>query len=253
MAALRWLAVLPAAIFAFVFTNLLFGVLSLLLAIPETANTYITQAINSIFPPYYFVYIGARVAPAGRFYVAIVLTVISAMLAGAIVAMAVLLPAFGRTIPMNAPLWWLVVTVVLGLGAGVFALVRVQKEEREPPVPGKWYAPALRVLSNIFGIVYGYGYFGQFILYLYIGTGGFSSGWGWLRLLLAPVVFFQMLFTWYFWVLVAVSAIGFYGASWLEGAYNRAIADQSAPQTFAGHQQDQPNQDALSDTESEGY
>ncbi|HEY5023138.1 MAG TPA: hypothetical protein VII30_11700 [Gemmatimonadaceae bacterium] len=208
MTALRWVLVLPASFGAYIALQLLFVVLSLLLVVPEWLNRGISQTIATIFCPYYFVYIGSKIAPDGRLYVAASLTVVLSVLYGMVLFFGLIRPTSGE------PAWWLIVSLVIGLASSVFAVVRVQTEEtsRAPSAPGDWLAATSRVLANVCGIIYAYGYFGQAVLFL-------SMFWtpvlhNWLNLLnplLYIITVFGMLFTWYFWVLVATAAVGYFG------------------------------------------
>jgi hypothetical protein len=206
MTALRWLLVLPAALGAYIVLQALFVLLSLLLAVPEALNRGVSQLIADIFCPYYFVYIGSKVAPAFRLHVAVLLTVVLSVLYGMLLLYGVLRG------DISYPLWWLTLSLVLGLGSCVFAVVRIQDDRAKDTSRENWRVAVLTVLANIFGIIYIYGYFGQAVLFL-------SMFWtpiiqNWLNILnpfLYMMTLFGMFFTWYFWVLVATAALGYFG------------------------------------------
>lgn len=208
MHSLRWLLVLPAALGAFLVLQVLFVVLSLLLAVPDAWNRGISQTIATIFCPYYFVYIGSKIAPDGRLYVAVSLTVVLSVIYGMLLTL-----GLGR-LGGSVPVWWFFTCLLMSLGSCVVAVARVQNEETTPPenAPQTWQAATLLILSNMCGIIYAYAYFGQAVLFLAMfWTPIFEN---WLNLLnpfLYIMTMFGMLFTWYFWVLVATAFVGYYG------------------------------------------
>ncbi|HEY5022341.1 MAG TPA: hypothetical protein VII30_07635 [Gemmatimonadaceae bacterium] len=219
MPAARWLLFVPGAFIAYVGLQLIFVVLSLLLAVPDWLNRGLSQIIASVFCPYYFVYIGAKIAPQFRLVVAVTLTVVLSVLYGMLLLFGLI-----RGTPGD-PLWWVLVSLVLGLASSIFAVARVHAEESATDASGDWRAAGSRIISNVFGIVYVYGYFGQAVLFLTMFWSPVFHNWlNLLNPLLYLMTFFAMLFTWYFWVLVATAAIGYYGmeffakrASTLEG------------------------------------
>ncbi len=123
----RWTLVLPVAAGAYAVASLavmLVGLLpSLSPVLPEAvANTW-CQIMNSVLPPAAAVYAAAKVAPRGRLVVGISLTVINA------VACAVIVTASAVRGAVSPPLWYLVLTGVLGVVATIAVCAMLRHEE----------------------------------------------------------------------------------------------------------------------------
>jgi hypothetical protein len=118
--ALRWIAVLPAAVAAFAVVQLL-----IILANSITTNGYadwFLQLANSFAGAYAFVFAGAHTAPKRQYMVGIVLAVLfSAFIIGLMV-----LRWFIKT---SDPFWWLALAGVISLVALVAAVIQL-KEDR---------------------------------------------------------------------------------------------------------------------------
>jgi hypothetical protein len=210
--ALRWIAVLPAAIAAYAVLQVYVIVLELLLAVPESAMQVINQFIASALCAYYFVFVGARVAPNARPVVAIVLAVLVSAL-NLLVAFVLVAKIMSDT---TEPLWLTILELLCGVAAAVFACVRVAQHLDEPEEgPARWQTPVNRVMMNLFGMLYAYGYFGQGVLYLDYATGGFH--WGvqaLIGLFFVPLTLFSMILTWDFWLLVGVTVVAYFGMTY---------------------------------------
>src|ERR1700685_1471742 len=120
---LRWLAVIPAAALAYAFLQLLFIFLSVLLAVPPSWNRILTQVIATIVCPYYFVFIGSKVAPTARLFVAIGLTVILASFYGFVMVLGLTLH-----VTPNDPLWYVIASLLVGVASGVVAVLRIHND-----------------------------------------------------------------------------------------------------------------------------
>lgn len=114
---LRWIAVLPAA----VGTYFIVQVISALgnFAVPAV----LVQLWNSIMPPIVLVVVGAMVAPGHKFATALVLTILHAAAWTFLITF-----IWARGVSVSAPLWYLILCGLLGVGATVATCVAVHRE-----------------------------------------------------------------------------------------------------------------------------
>jgi len=174
---------------------------------------YIDQVIAAIFCPYYFVYIGARTAPRARISTAAVLA--SAI---ALTYLALIYYEFVHPKIDTDPAWYIILTAVLGIAAAVIAVDRIQRDSTRPTRGDSldWIGSAFEVLSNLFGIMYAYAYFGQVVLFFRIVLAEVSVGW---LMVFNPIVdltiAIALVTSWYFWSLLAVGFVGYHAMTGL--------------------------------------
>ncbi len=112
---LRWIAVIPCSIVAFILSTLLSGII-----LPQwDILNYPSQLISSIAGPVCFVLVGASIAPIGKFTTAILLVIINALFSGVIIL------TFAVVInpTPEIPLWWLIVCNISGVGASILCCI----------------------------------------------------------------------------------------------------------------------------------
>src|SRR6266545_852075 len=118
MNALRWLAVLPAALGGAIAVDLGLVLVNLILtAKGDPGNPRWVQFVGSLFFGYFFVKIGTKVAPSHRRAVAITLCVLFLVLGLGIVAMSL-------ATPTSDPFAWIVLCIVTGILSSCFAAFR---------------------------------------------------------------------------------------------------------------------------------
>lgn len=122
--ALRWVAVLPAAVGAYLLANVIvilavdvFGMESILMLGPEM-DIFV---LNGILCPFCFVWFGAKTAPRFRPTTAIVLFVFHSIFSGVILFFVVTMGSLG-----GPPLWKFVVSDILGLIASFCACLAIR-------------------------------------------------------------------------------------------------------------------------------
>ena len=86
------------------------------------------QFINSILGSYYFVWAGSKVAPKHNFFVGIILAVIHAGIIGSLLTVAVIYQA------KSSPLWWLILTSIIGVVSTIVACVQLKEEDEIPKI-----------------------------------------------------------------------------------------------------------------------
>jgi hypothetical protein len=116
---LRWVAVLPAAIGAWIGVQLLV-ILANAAVIPRWSDWWL-ELINSAMSSYAFVYAGAATAPKHNFIVGIVVAILYGIF------MVVIITA-GFFIKTSVPLWRLVLSGVISLVATIAAVVKLREE-----------------------------------------------------------------------------------------------------------------------------
>jgi hypothetical protein len=121
---LRWVLILPAAVFAYLTIQLGFGLASETLPYPDSVQDRLSQFINSFIGPWAFVYSGAKLAPRGTaLHVAIGLAVLFGVFTGAIGLIAL---SAGSA---RHPRWWIVATSLISLAIIIATCIQVAREE----------------------------------------------------------------------------------------------------------------------------
>ena len=123
---LRWIAVFPAAIAAYIGVA---AFLTIFLQFWEGAFEFYTQLVTAIFASSAFVYAGTKTAPTNRLVTAITLTVLHAI----ILAAGLGFIAFGSLIlkmEFKTPVWWDTVRAVVGVVATIVACRAIAKDKR---------------------------------------------------------------------------------------------------------------------------
>jgi len=126
---LRWILAVPAAVVAYVASQVLVGLMSEGLALPATFRDWSSQAANSVVGPWALVAAGAAVAPRARaFHMSVVLAVAFGVLTGVAGALAFLVdkPAHPR--------WWLLLSGLLGMATVIVTCVQIQRRGAEERV-----------------------------------------------------------------------------------------------------------------------
>ncbi len=122
---LRWTLVLPAALAGYVVIQLVVGLSSESMPLPQVLRDWYSQAMNSIVAPWAFVMIGARTAPVGRALpTGIALAVLYGIFTGVVAALAVMATT------LTAPLWWILLSAVAGVVTVVVTCVHIYREDQ---------------------------------------------------------------------------------------------------------------------------
>lgn len=111
---LRWVLVVPAAIGAYCGIQIVVAIGNSLTPIPEVFLNIFCQFVNSVAGPYCLVWAGAKTAPSNNFVVAIVLTVIHAILNGVVVTLGIVSGAYSA-----GYIAWLILSCILGITATI--------------------------------------------------------------------------------------------------------------------------------------
>lgn len=136
---LRWILVLPASLVAYIGIQLITGLSSEQLPLPDVAQDLYSQAINSILGPWAFVYAGARISPLGRrFFTSVALAILFGVFTGSVGVLAVISNV------QSGQRWWLVASAVVGLVAAGVTCVQVQRSESEGVVTDSWVKASRR-------------------------------------------------------------------------------------------------------------
>jgi hypothetical protein len=122
--ALRWVAVLPAAIGAYLGIQLLVIISNSFSGLPEIVVNIFCQLLNSWVAPGAFVLFGALTAPFHRFITGVVLTVLYSLATGALLAL-----RLTSEQEFSTPLWWTVASLIIGLVACIWACVHLHHED----------------------------------------------------------------------------------------------------------------------------
>jgi hypothetical protein len=126
---LRWTLVLPVAVVSFVVIQFFVAFSSEQMPLPGVLRDWYSQALNSIAAPWAFVFLGAQTAPNGRALpTAISLAVAFSVFTGAVMALAFMVGSFSQ------PLWWLLVSAVMGVVTVVATCVQIYKEAQPDPL-----------------------------------------------------------------------------------------------------------------------
>jgi hypothetical protein len=123
---LRWILALPAALVAYIASQILVGLLSEELPLPAAFRDWSSQAANSVVGPWALIAAGAAVAPRGRaFFVSVILAVGFGVLTCVVGALAFLDddPTVAR--------WWLVLSSLLGMATVIVTCVQFQRRGAE--------------------------------------------------------------------------------------------------------------------------
>jgi hypothetical protein len=120
---LRWVAVLPAAIGGYLGIQLVVIISNSFSGLPEIVVNIFDQLLNSWVAPGAFVLAGAITAPFHRFITGVVLTVLFSLVTGALLAL-----RLTSQQEFSTPLWWLVVSLIIGLVACIAACVQLHHE-----------------------------------------------------------------------------------------------------------------------------
>jgi Kef-type K+ transport system membrane component KefB len=121
-----WVAVLPAALGAYVGVALLTVILQHLNGDFE----FVGQLSSAVFSPVAFVYAGTRVAPRHRLATAISLTVLHAMLLAAMFGF-IAYGLFILKMKFKDPVWWDATRALIGVTVTVCTCVAIAREERD--------------------------------------------------------------------------------------------------------------------------
>jgi uncharacterized membrane protein HdeD (DUF308 family) len=121
---LRWIAVLPAALGAYIGIQLVVGLVRSLETGVDDRPDYWSQFISGIAGPYCLVLAGAKTAPRYRFVTALTLTVLHGFVNGSLVTLAIVL-AWRQ----SASLWWLILCCAVGIIASIVACIQMRREE----------------------------------------------------------------------------------------------------------------------------
>jgi hypothetical protein len=117
---LRWMGVLPGAILAYFLIQVLNAVLMGFFG--DSSDTWI-QLVNSFAGPYCFVWLGAMIAPRRKLPVAVILSVIVALFTLSLIPLSV-----GRE-SESYPIWWLILTGIVGVFGTIAACVKVKEDD----------------------------------------------------------------------------------------------------------------------------
>lgn len=120
---LRWVAVLPAAIGAYIAVQIAVGVVMVFENGLDDGPDYKSQLICSIVGPYFLVLAGAKTAPRFRLVTALTLTVLHAAFSCCLIMLVIM---SGRS--QAASLWWLILSSVIGITASIIACIQMRKE-----------------------------------------------------------------------------------------------------------------------------
>lgn len=122
---LRWFLVLPGAIGIFVGIQLFVAILTSFLPIPEPPVNVFCQVINTIAAPYFFVFVGAKIAPRNTLAVGLILAILYGIGVGAVITLNAITPN------RYEPLWWTIIKLILGIIAAVVCCVQLRNEEKQ--------------------------------------------------------------------------------------------------------------------------
>jgi hypothetical protein len=120
---LRWVLVLPAAIVSYFAIQIVIAIMNSFTPFPESFENIFCQLINSVAGPYCFVVAGTMLAPKYNFIVSITLTVLYVIINTTILVIAIMNGS------STIPLWWLIITSILGIITTIYACARFHKEE----------------------------------------------------------------------------------------------------------------------------
>ena len=124
----RWILVLPAAVGAYIAVHIVVIIGNLYLT--GSFGVYFCQFVNSVCAPYAFVLAGAKTAPRHGFAAGIALAVILAVLMGGVIAVSLIEARMGvYTERHSDPLWWLVVSSVIGIAVAIAACIQLHADE----------------------------------------------------------------------------------------------------------------------------
>jgi hypothetical protein len=127
MSTLRWIAVLPAAIGAYLGIQVVVAIGNSFGPGPESLINLWCEFINSVAGPYCFVLAGAKTAPSHRFITAVVLTVLFSVANGVLLTL-----VLTSQRQFSTPLWWFVTSLIIGLVAAIIACVQLHHQEPGP-------------------------------------------------------------------------------------------------------------------------
>jgi uncharacterized membrane protein HdeD (DUF308 family) len=123
---LRWIAVLPAAIGAYLVIQVVIAIANSFSGFPESVVNMWCQLINSIAGPYCFVLARAKTAPSHSFVTAVVLTVVFSLANGVL-----LTSVLTSQRQFSTPLWWIVASSIIGLVVAIVACVQLHHESSD--------------------------------------------------------------------------------------------------------------------------
>ena len=221
--------VLPGALVAVAYCQLVVLIFGLILPLPEPALSTVEQLIGSGLCAYYLVYAGCLIAPFHRRATAIALLVLSVAFSIATIYFSIEHPA-----SIGIPLGWVIVDTVVALVAAIAAATRVASEGDEGMTvrerDSRWYTPVLRVGLFTALVGYAYGYVGQAILFLALSWDELRSSW---LNLLNPFFDLEILFRQVtsatFWILLVVAFVCFGASNWL----SKKIDERTSPPEVA--------------------
>jgi Kef-type K+ transport system membrane component KefB len=123
---LRWMAVLPAAIGAYIGVALL----TLIFHYLNGDFEFFGQLASAVLSPIAFVYAGARTAPTHHFTTAITLTVLHAVILAAMFGF-IAYSLFILKMTFKNPVWWDTTRAAIGVAVTIAACVAIAREERD--------------------------------------------------------------------------------------------------------------------------
>jgi len=120
---MRWIAVLPAALGAFVGVQIAIIVISLVQSGFNEGPDYWAQFANSVAGTYFLVWAGAKTAPRHRYVTALALAVLYGIFTGAVFTLAI-----ERGLYQSAYRWWDILCYVAGIISAIVACVHIRFE-----------------------------------------------------------------------------------------------------------------------------
>ena len=121
---LRWVLILPAALVSYVGIQILVGLSSENLPLPDKFQDWYSQAANSVAGAWAFIYAGALTAPRGRqFPTGVALAVLFGVVTGSVLTLA----ASARE--LSHPLWWIALTALASLVTCIAACVQLRRRD----------------------------------------------------------------------------------------------------------------------------
>lgn len=121
---LRWVLVIPAAIGAYFGIQIAVALGNSFSPGPEIFINIFCQIVNSVAGPYCLVWAGAKTAPSNRFVVAIILTVIHAIVNGVVVTLGIISNRFSV-----GYIVWIIFVCLLGIAATIVCCLQFKDDE----------------------------------------------------------------------------------------------------------------------------
>ena len=121
---LRWVAVLPGSILAFLLASVLITIPDALMTGLDT-KSYPAQFMSSVAGPYAFTWVGSSIAPVGSLITAISLTIIYVLFASVTLILALVYNPTPEVL-----IWWLIICDIAGLLASIACCIQIRNRER---------------------------------------------------------------------------------------------------------------------------